>query len=52
VTPAEDKKTWSVDQMLIDPAEANDWVAAFHVDLAASAAARDPQLQLVRIDAY
>ena len=32
VTPSDDKKTWRVQQMLVDPEEHNDWVAEFEVD--------------------
>jgi hypothetical protein len=49
VTPSEDKKTWRVQQMLIDPDEHNDWVAEFQVDLPQSRAARQPVLSLRRI---
>ena len=49
VTPAEDRRSWLVQQMLIDPAEANDWVAEFEVDLAASREAGEPVLQLRRL---
>jgi hypothetical protein len=49
VTPSDDKRSWRVQQMLIDPAEANDWVAEFEVDLAASRTAGDPVIQLRRL---
>lgn len=49
VLPAEDKKTWRVQQMLVDPEAHNDWVAEFEVDLAASRAASEPVLRLRRI---
>jgi len=49
VTVSEDKRSWRVQQMLIDPAEANDWVVEFTVDLPASQAAGEPVLQLVRL---
>ncbi len=49
VTPSEDRKTWRVQQMLIDPNEHNDWVAEFRVDLAASRARAEPVLELVRV---
>ncbi len=49
VTPAEDKRSWRVQQMLVDPAEHNDWVAEFEVDLAKSKAANEPFLILRRI---
>jgi hypothetical protein len=48
VTPAEDRRTWRVQQMLVDPAEANDWVAEFEVDLSASRERGEPALTLVR----
>jgi hypothetical protein len=46
VTPSEDKRTWRVQQMLVDPEGHNDWVAEFEVDLAASRAAVEPVLRL------
>ena len=49
VTPSEDQKSWRVQQMLVDPEEANDWVAEFEVDLAQSRALGEPLLQLRRI---
>jgi superfamily II RNA helicase len=49
VTPSEDKKSWRVQQMLVDPQEDNDWVAEFEVDLAQSRAAGEPCLRLRRI---
>ncbi len=49
VVPSEDKKTWRVQQMLVDPEEANDWVAEFDVDLAQSRALGEPCLQLRRV---
>ncbi len=49
VVPAEDKRRWRVQQMLIDPAEANDWVAEFDVDLPASAVDGEPALTLLRV---
>jgi hypothetical protein len=49
VTPSEDKRHWRVQQMLVDPEEANDWVAEFEVDLAASRAANEPVIRLKRI---
>ena len=51
VTPAEDKKHWRVQQMLIDPEDMNDWVAEFEVDLAQSRAAKEPFLRLRKIGA-
>lgn len=49
VTPREDRRQWRVQQMLIDPAEANDWVAEFDVDLVASRTAGEPTLKLLRL---
>jgi len=49
VAPAEDKKSWKVQQMLVDPEEHNDWVAEFEVDLAESRAAKEPFLRLRRL---
>ena len=49
VLPAEDKRTWRVQQVLVDPAEHNDWVAEFAVDLARSRDTAEPVLRLARI---
>jgi superfamily II RNA helicase len=49
VLPAEDKRTWRVQQMLVDPEEHNDWVAEFEVDLARSREAAEPVLRLVKL---
>jgi len=49
VLPAEDKRTWRVQQMLVDPEEHNDWVAEFEVDLGRSRATAEPVLKLVRL---
>jgi hypothetical protein len=49
VLPAEDKRTWRVQQMLVDPEEHNDWVAEFEVDLARSRETTEPVLRLVRL---
>ena len=49
VLPAEDKKTWRVQQMLVDPEGNNDWVAEFEVDLAASRQLKEPHLRLRRL---
>jgi hypothetical protein len=51
VVPSEDKKTWRVQQMLVDPEGHNDWVAEFVVDLAASREAKEPFLSLRRVAA-
>ncbi len=49
ITPSEDKKTWRVQQMLVDPEENNDWVAEFEVDLAESRKLAEPVLKLRKI---
>ncbi|MDR3670982.1 MAG: DUF3516 domain-containing protein [Holophaga sp.] len=52
VLPAEDKKTWRIQQMLVDQEETNDWVAEFEADLEASRAAGSPELRLLRLGSY
>jgi len=42
------KKTWRVQQMLVDPEENNDWVAEFEVDLVESRKQREAVLRLRR----
>ena len=49
VTPSEDKKSWRVQQMLVDPEENNDWVVEFEVDLAESRKIGEPALKLRKI---
>ena len=49
VSAAEGSGTWRVQQMLVDPEMANDWVAEFEVDLAASREADEPVVRLRRI---
>jgi hypothetical protein len=49
VVVAEDRSSWRVQQMLIDPAGLNDWVAEVDVDLTASRATGEPVVQLVRL---
>jgi hypothetical protein len=49
VTPSEDKSCWSVQQMIVDPKENNDWVAEFSVDLAKSKGSGEPFLKLMRL---
>ncbi len=49
VTPSEDKLRWRIQQMLIDPADANDWVAEFEADLSLSRINGEPALRLLRI---
>jgi hypothetical protein len=43
---SDDKRTWIVQQVLVDPEEHNDWKAEFAVDIAASRAAGQPVLRL------
>ena len=50
VEPADDRATWRVQQMLVDTAGLNDWVAELHVDLAVSRETGEPVLQLLRLD--
>jgi superfamily II RNA helicase len=49
VTPSDEKRTWRVQQMLVDPDDNNDWVAEFDVDLAKSREAEVPVMTLQRI---
>ena len=49
VIPSEDKKSWRVQQMLVDPEEHNDWVAEFEVDLGESRKLGEPTLRLRRL---
>jgi IS5 family transposase len=46
VEPSEDRRTWRVQQVLVDPALHNDWMAEFEVDLAVSREANQPVLWL------
>ena len=49
VTPSDDKKSWRVQQMLVDPEAHNDWVAEFEVDLDESRKLGGPCLRLRRL---
>jgi hypothetical protein len=49
VIPSDDKRTWRVQQMLVDPQGHNDWVAEFVVDLPESRQQGEPVLGLNRI---
>lgn len=51
VLPSEDKQTWRVQQVLVDPDEHNDWMAEFVVDLPASREAGTAVLRLERMGA-
>ncbi len=46
VIPSEDKTSWIVQQVLVDPEEHNDWKVEFHVDLTASRKLEEPFLRL------
>ena len=46
IEPSDDRRTWRVQQVLIDPAMDNDWMAEFDLDLAASRVANRPVLRL------
>jgi hypothetical protein len=49
VKPSEDRRTWRVMQVLVDPEGHNDWQAEFEVDLAASKAAEAPVMRLIGV---
>jgi hypothetical protein len=49
VVPSEDRKSWRVMQVLVDPEGHNDWQAEFVIDLAASKAAEVPVMRLVGV---
>lgn len=49
VEPSEDKQTWRVFQVLVDPEGLNDWQVEFSVDLAQAREAGKPSLSLVAI---
>ncbi len=49
VIPAEDKRSWRVQQVLVDPAGHNDWMLEFDVDLVQARAAGEPALRLRRM---
>ena len=49
ITPSEDRARGQVQQMLVDPDEANDWVAEFDIDLAQSRTLGQPALRLLRL---
>jgi hypothetical protein len=51
VLPSDDKKTWRVQQVLVDPEEHNDWMVEFELHLAASRIAGEPVLWLRRFGA-
>jgi hypothetical protein len=49
VIPSDDRLSWRVEQMLIDPGGANDWAVEFEVDIAESRLRGEPVVRLVRI---
>jgi hypothetical protein len=49
VRPSEDRKSWRVQQVLVDPEAHNDWLVEFDVDLAVSRATEEPMIRLVRV---
>ena len=51
VKPSDDKKTWRVEQVLIDTLDLNDWMVSMEVDMEASRTAGDPQIKLLTIGA-
>jgi superfamily II RNA helicase len=49
VQPSADRRSWRVQQMLVDTEGRNDWMAELDVDLAASREAGEPVLRLLRL---
>jgi len=49
ILPSDEQKNRRFDQMLVDPAGLNDWVAAFEVDLVRSRADQAPAIRLRRL---
>ena len=49
VQVAEDRPSWTVQQILVDPDAHNDWVAEFRIDLMASRQLKEPVLSLLRV---
>jgi hypothetical protein len=49
VAPADDRRSWRVQQMLVDAEDLNDWVAELEVDLAASRETGEPVIRLLRL---
>lgn len=49
VVKAEDKKSWTLEQIWVDPEEKNDWSAGFHIDVDASRTAGAPVVTLGRV---
>lgn len=51
VIPSEDKQTWRVQQVLVDPEDANDWMVEFEADLAQSRVRGTSIVRLLRLEA-
>jgi superfamily II RNA helicase len=49
VTPSEDRKTWRVQQIMVDPHGFNDWVVELSVDLAQTRQLGEPSIALVKV---
>lgn len=49
VSPSEDKCTWRIQQMLVDPDEHNDWAIDFRVDLDRSREKGEPVVSFCRL---
>jgi superfamily II RNA helicase len=49
VEPSDDRASWRVQQMLVDPEGLNDWVMELDVELAASRELGEPVLKLLRL---
>ena len=49
VRASDDRQSWRLDQMLVDPEAHNDWVASWFIDLTASRARQEAVLRLDRI---
>jgi len=49
VIPSENRQSWRIQQMLVDPEEHNDWMTEFEADLPQSRAANELVLRLRRI---
>jgi hypothetical protein len=50
ITTSDNKKTWKVEQMIIDLDNENDWIAEFEVDLVKSRDSAEVALQLIRFE--
>ncbi|MBL9134632.1 MAG: DUF3516 domain-containing protein [Verrucomicrobiales bacterium] len=51
VLPSEDKQSWRIEQILVDPDGLNDWMVEFRVDLRASRARREPAITFLGLRA-